>query len=220
MWSTPHGPCCMTPGDSAQRPRRGKISSAPSRPPCTSQALQRHGWGPALGLVPRVRPRAGGGSARSGFLHCCPTLPAQWSASAAMGWLTALLFLGTAVPHTLETWSLKMRRGSIRSPRLCSTCRVQPFFLGDVVGHVPCTPIGTRHHFQRPLQSTTTIRGQQGMSVMPCCWGCRAPHCPMGSALCSLLPWRKPPASPRSFTGVSEPVGAAFWRHTPVSHRF
>jgi len=79
--------------------------------------------------VPRVRPRAGGGSASSGFLQCCPTLPAQWSACAAMGWLTALVFWGTAVPHTLETWSLRTRRGSIRSPRLCGTRSARPIFF-------------------------------------------------------------------------------------------
>jgi len=55
---------------------------------------------------------------------------------------------------------------------------------------------------------------------MPRCWGCRAPHYPMGSALCSRISCRKPPGSPRFFTSVFDPFGAAFWRHGPVSPRF
>ena len=54
---------------------------------------------------------------------------------------------------------------------------------------------------------------------MPRCWCCRAPHYPMGSALCSRISCRKPPGSPRFFTSVFDPFGAAFWRHAPVSLR-
>jgi len=42
----------------------------------------------------------------------------------------------------------------------------------------------------------------------------------MGGALCSRLSSRKPPASPSFLTCLSEPFGAVFWRHTPVSLRF
>jgi len=45
---------------------------------------------------------------------------------------------------------------------------------------------------------------------MPCCGGCRVPHCPMGSARSLRHSCRKPPDSPRFFTCVFEASGAAF----------
>jgi len=83
-----------------------------------------------------------------------------------------------------------------------------------------CRPIGTRHHCQRPENLLLRSGASRAGSVMPCCWGCRASHYPMGSALCSRLSCRKPPAFPRFSTCVSGPFGGAFWRHTPVYLRF
>jgi len=46
--------------------------------------------------------------------------------------------------------------------------------------------------------------------ILPCCGGCRAPHCLMRSARSLRHSCRKPPDSPRFFTCVFEASGAAF----------
>ena len=74
--------------------------------------------------------------------------------------------------------------------------------------------------FSEPYNPLLRSGASRAGSAVPCCWGCRAPHYPMGSALCSRLSFRKPPSSPHFFACASQPFGAAYWRHTPVSLRF